>query len=379
MDVKQGRCDINRRHFLKASAVGAAAAVTGLRAGAAEAPKLDFRTLGRTGMKITTVSIGAMRTSEAAVFQAAFDMGLNYIDTARVYMNGKNEAIVGEALQGYRDKVFVATKAKPGSTRKMVNQVSQSLSLLKTDYVDLLQLHSISSKNAIMDEEIRTVMAEAKKKGQTRFIGVTTHKNEEEVIQAVLDDPDKLYDTILVKYNFQSPGSLKALIAKAAAAGIGIIAMKTQAGGYTTKELGDISPHQAALKWVLQDTNVTAAIPAMVDLAQLEEDTAVMGMPMTPVDVATLNRYQKACAPYYCHMCGACETTCANGVDIPNVNRSLMYAEGYGDIALARSAYGEIAPAATPAACGDCTQCTARCVRGLDIAAKMQRAGRLFA
>ena len=74
-----------------------------------------FRTLGRTGMKITIVSMGAMRTSEPAIFQAAFDKGVNYIDTARGYMDGRNEGMVGEALKGYRDRVYVATKVKPGS------------------------------------------------------------------------------------------------------------------------------------------------------------------------------------------------------------------------------------------------------------------------
>ena len=63
-----------------------------------------FRTLGRTGMKITIVSMGAMRTSEPAIFQAAFDKGVNYIDTARGYMDGRNEGMVGEALKGYRDR-----------------------------------------------------------------------------------------------------------------------------------------------------------------------------------------------------------------------------------------------------------------------------------
>ena len=113
-----------------------------------------FRTLGRTGMKITIVSMGAMRTSEPAIFQAAFDKGVNYIDTARGYMDGRNEGMVGEALKGYRDRVYVATGVKPGSKEAMIRSIDESLSSLKVD-VDLLQLHALSSAEQVMNTEYR--------------------------------------------------------------------------------------------------------------------------------------------------------------------------------------------------------------------------------
>ena len=151
--------------------------------------------------------------------------------------------------------------------------------------------------------------------------------------------------------------------------------MKTQAGGYDTTALGKISPHQAALKWALQNPKVTAAIPGMKDMAQLKEDIAVMGMPFTYADERRLDRYAEAIAPFYCTFCGACEAGCPRGVEISTVNRALMYAEGgYRDLSLARATYAELPRQATAAACIDCEGCTARCVNGLDIAAKMERA-----
>ena len=111
-------------------------------------------------MKITIVSMGAMRTSEPAIFQAAFDKGVNYIDTARGYMDGRNEGMVGEALKGYRDRVYVATKVKPGSKEAMIRSIDESLSSLKVDYVDLLQLHALSSAEQVMNTEYREVLAE---------------------------------------------------------------------------------------------------------------------------------------------------------------------------------------------------------------------------
>ena len=142
-------------------------------------------------------------------------------------MDGRNEGMVGEALKGYRDRVYVATKVKPGSKEAMIRSIDESLSSLKVDYVDLLQLHALSSAEQVMNTEYREVLA-SQKSGKTRFIGVTTHSKEPDVLNAVTDDPDKLYDTVLVTYNFQKPPEVKAAIAKAAAANIGIIAMKTR-------------------------------------------------------------------------------------------------------------------------------------------------------
>jgi predicted aldo/keto reductase-like oxidoreductase len=208
-----------------------------------------------------------------------------------------------------------------------------------------------------------------------RFCGVTTHKNEVEVLNALVDDPDRFFDTCLVKYNFKSDMEVSVAIDRAAAAGIGIIAMKTQAGGYDTSGLGRISPHQAALKWVLRNPKITTAIPGMKDLTQLREDIAVMGMPFTYADERRLDRYAEAIAPFYCTFCGSCEAGCPRGVEISTVNRALMYAEGgYRDLSLARATYAELPRQATAAACVDCAGCAARCVNGLNIHAKMDRA-----
>jgi uncharacterized protein len=306
-------------------------------------------------------------------------MGANYVDTARVYMAGKNEKIVGEALKGYRDKVYVATKVGPSKPDSMRKSIDASMAALNLDHVDLLQLHGISDKAGVMNHDRRDVLAKAKQQGKTRFIGITCHKNEPEVLNAVTDDPDKFFDVVLVTYNFNSKPGVKEAIARAAKAGVGVIAMKTQQGGYKTKELGDLSPHQAALKFVLHNPHVTAAVPAMVDLKQVKEDMAVMGMRLAQADIDILKRYQLATASVYCHRCGQCTSSCRAKLDIAHINRSLMYAEGYGDPELARSTYSELAPEMRASACGGCDECTARCANGLNIAERMQRAREVFA
>ena len=383
---------MNRRSFLKAGMAGTATAVLAPPAFAASLqemaastnspfPEPVYRTLGRTGLKITMVSFGAMLTPEPEVIRVAIEQGVNYIDTARKYMGGKNEEIVGRAVKGMRDRVFIASKTLPESKSKaeIIRDVEASLKTLGTDHLDVIQLHNLTGGERIFFAETREALTQLKKQGKVRFCGVTTHKNEVEVLNALANDPDRFFDTCLVKYNFQSGKEVSAAIDRASATGIGIIAMKTQVGGYDTKGLGKISQHQAALKWVLQHPRVTAAIPGMKDLTQLREDIAVMGMSFSYADLRRLDRYAEAIAPFYCNFCGSCEAGCPKEVEISTVNRALMYAEGgYRDLALARSTYAELPERATAASCVDCRGCAARCVNGLDIAAKMDQARALL-
>ena len=382
---------INRRQFIKAGVCGGTAAALGLTGlneiaeGAsmtsAENPVPVYRTLGRTGLKITVVSFGAMLTPEPEVIRAGLDQGINYIDTARVYLKGKNEEVVAQAIKGRRDKIYLATKARPASDTKneIFRDVEESLTSLRTDYIDVLQLHHLKSKERAFIPEVREALVKLRREGKVRFFGVTTHTNEAEVVNAVANDPDRFFDTVLVAYNFTKGPELKQAIARAAQAGMGVVAMKTQAGGYQAAALGGVSPHQAALKWALQDTNVTAAIPGMKDLAQLKEDTAVMGLALTRRDEQILKRYGQAISPYFCQLCGSCEGFCSRGVAISDINRCLMYAEAYGSLDLAVDTYREIPARASLKACLDCSGCTASCVNGINIPAKLERARRILA
>ena len=391
MHKGKGCLEINRRDFLKVGLAGTTSALIGWE-GLADAMQLVsaepfafptpvYRTLGRTGMNITIVSFGAMLTPEAEVMKIAFDHGVNYVDTARRYMGGRNEEIVGKALKGRRHKVYVATKTQPASKSKeaIIKDVETSLMALETDYIDVIQLHNLTGKDRIFVPETREALLRLKEQGKVRFFGVTTHTNQSDVLNALVEDRDRFFDTALVAYNFKSSANVKDAIAKAATAGIGIIAMKTQAGGYKTDALGPISPHQAALKWALQYMHITAAIPGMRNIAELREDIAVMGLRYGYLDKFILNRYSAAVQPYYCHLCGECETTCPRSVSISTINRCLMYADGYKNVELARSTYEEIPSSFSAFACLDCSNCVARCVNGLDIPKKMEKARRLLA
>lgn len=381
---------MNRRQFLKAGLLGTTSALVGgsalggtlgrLAASAPFAfPAPVYRPLGRTGMKITVVSFGAMLTPEPEVLRLAFDHGVNYVDTARGYMGGRNEEIIGKALKGVRDKVFVATKTPSRSKEDIFRDVETSLKSLGTDHIDVLQLHSLKNRKRVYDPETREALARLKEQGKVRFFGVTTHSGQTEVLDALVEDRDRFFDVALVAYNFTSGRDISEAIGRAARAGIGIVAMKTQAGGYATEATGTVSAHQAALKWVLRNPDVAAAIPGMRDMSELKEDVAVMGMPFREADERALRRYGAAIRPYYCHLCGECEGACPKGVEISTINRCLMYADGYRDRGLARSVYRAIPDGVSASACLDCAVCTAACGRGLDIPAKMKRAAKVLA
>ncbi len=386
-DRSLGRREFLRLGALTATSAGVAGAASGQNpapaaaAPAAPAASPASRVLGRTGLKVNVIGIGTLQITEPALIQAAMDMGVNYIDTARVYINGRSEETVGKAVQGRRDKVFISTKTPPNTKTKqgIVENVEKSLKAINTDYIDVLELHQFNDASLVQNAELREALTELRKAGKIRFVGCTTHKNQAMVLNALADDPDKFFDVVMLAYNFQSGQDVKDAIGRVAKNGMGVVAMKTQNGGYKAEALGGISPHQASLKWVLSDPNITCAVPGMVDLVQIRENVEVMNsLKLTRVDTQILERYAEAVKPVYCGLCGECEPGCPLGVQVSTVNRSLMYAEGYGDMALARETYHGIPRNLSAAACGDCSECTARCVRGLDVAAKMGRASELF-
>ncbi len=383
--------EMNRRDFLKLGLMGTTSTILGGNALAEAAqmyaqaetlalPTPVYRTLGRTGLRVSVVGFGAMLTPEPEVIRVAFEHGINYVNTSRKYMAGKNEEIVGKALKGFRDKVYVATKIQTelNTTEAIVRDVEASLKALGTDHIDVIQLDANTDKDRIFRPEAREAFTRLKEQGKVRFFGATVHKSPVDVANALADDKSRFFDTLLVAYNFKSGKDLTDAIARAAKAGIGIIAMKTQTGGYAPSALGSLSPHQAALKWALQNPDIAVAVPGMRNLAELKEDSAVMGVPLKADDRRILQIYGAAVQPYYCHLCGACEGSCPHGVEISTINRSLMYAEGYRSHDLALSTYREIPPPASASACLDCAGCVAQCGKGLDISARMERARHLF-
>ena len=123
----------------------------------------EYRTLGKTGIKVTTVGYGAMRTTDGAVVEQALDLGINFVDTAYVYQGGNSERMVGNVLKKRRKEVILCTKIKPDSEKDMIRMFEESLKRLQTDYVDILYAHSLKKTDELHDETIMNLFQQFKR------------------------------------------------------------------------------------------------------------------------------------------------------------------------------------------------------------------------
>ena len=237
---------MGRRTFMK----GATSAIVGLATGpllgvgqsyakTEKSPAIEYRSLGKTGLKVTVVSMGVMNCSDPAVLLRAYDMGVNFFDTARRYMGGKNEEMVGKALRGKRDKVLIQTKVRLASSEKENREsVETSLRSLRTDHVDVLLAHALKTPEEVCDPSVTEFLQTMKKEGKARFTGFSSHTDMASLLKAAAKAG--CHDIALVSYNFTHSNELKEAVDVAAKSGIGVVAMKTQAGGYTAADMGGL-------------------------------------------------------------------------------------------------------------------------------------------
>jgi len=338
--------------------------------------KLDYRTLGRTGLKVTTVGMGCMITSDPSVVTRAADLGITYFDTARGYQHGNNERMVGAALGSKRKQVVLSTKTEARDKAGSLAQLDTSLSELKTDFVDIWYLHGKSSPSEIHDDLIEALQL-AKQQGKARFVGISTHSNQQTLIPWMVQKGG--FDVVLSAFNFSMDPAVEQAIDAASKAGMGVVAMKVMAGGSRNQKLTQPGALLAALKWVTNHPSVATTIPSMTDMDQLDENLKAMASPLTADDHKILAAHLEQIQPEYCRLCGKCEGSCAQGLPVADVLRFLTYADGYGEFALGRERYLQMASEHVSARCGDCVECTVQCPYGVEVPKRMARAQELFA
>lgn len=379
---------LSRRSFLAAQAKSAPV-------------PLAWRTLGKTGVKVTTVSFGCMTTSDMSVIQHAADIGIVHFDTARAYQGGNNERMVGAALKDRRKQVIVSSKSQ-GKTRKdALADLDVSLRELGSDYLDIWYLHNRNDPAEVSDDLLEAQRA-AKQAGKIRFAGVSTHFNMDRMLPYLAKLGQT--DVVLTTYNFAmrsvaaadnnardaSRSDMASAIRAAREAGMGVIAMKALAGGTVRVQRGDrlygANPQAltaqlnqagaplAAIKWVLRNPSVDTAIICMTDHEQLEENVRAMSEPFTTRDEKLLAESLARIGPLYCCMCGACSGVCGRGVPVPDVLRFLSYADGYGQFAMARECYMALPERVRAIRCGDCRECSVACPNGVQVRERVSRA-----
>lgn len=377
--------NLNRRRFIATGLTGAAGmAIAPALASAApsnQENKIIYRTLGKTGLKVPVVSFGVMRSDNASLCKAAYENGIKLFDTANGYQNGNNETMLGNLFKEYpRDSFVMATKVKPAGVDRegkptaqttvedFMSRFETSLSRLQMNYVDILYIHDISSIELLEHKQLLNAVNRLKKEGRIKFLGFSTHRNEALVIDHAASM--NTYDVILTSYNFRH-GSLPDLnnsIKKAAAAGIGIVAMKTLAGGKGVNAT-------AAIKWVLSNPDVHTTIPGMTAFNELENNLKILS------DI-TLNEQEKndvliasAGPGLFCAGCNACVAGCTKHLPIPDLMRAYMYAYGYPNAAMARELISDLGTGENP--CGDCSECNVKCTRNFNVREKIADISRI--
>jgi predicted aldo/keto reductase-like oxidoreductase len=225
------------------------------------------------------------------------------------------------------------------SEKENRESVETSLKSLRTDYVDVLLAHSLKTPDEVCDPAVTEFLRAMKKEGKARFTGFSTHTDMAPLLRTAAKAG--CHEVALTSYNFTHSNDLKEAIALAAKAGIGVVAMKTQAGGYKAHNMGGLNPHQAALKHVLMDRNVSTAIPGVTTIEQIEECVAVMGTEFSRKDSRALQQYDSYLQGRTCTMCGGCEGGCPHGVNHTDFMRAVMYYDGYENKQLAQEVIRE--------------------------------------
>ncbi len=376
-----------RRKFISAGVAGIAGALvypkTVIASGNMKQEKnIVYRILGKTGLKVPVVSFGVMRADNPALCKAAYENGINFFDTANVYQGGNNETMLGNLFKDLpRSSFIVETKVLPSGVGRdglptaqttaddFIAKFNVSLKRLQLEYVDILHIHAVSNPEMLNHKPLLSALTQLKKEKKTRFVGFSTHSNMPVLLKAAAETD--FWDVILTSYNFMMNNvpEMNEAIQKAADAGIGIIAMKTMAGGFRDRERKQPVNAVVALKWAISNPNIHTTIPGMTTYDHLQTNLSVLSDPnMTEQEkqelIAMVNEPNM-----FCIDCKKCLSSCKFNLPIPDLMRAYMYAYGYGNIRMAYDLLGELGTGISP--CINCNECNVKCTRGFDIREKI--------
>lgn len=311
---------LDRRGFLKTSAgVGAAISLPSPTASAIEASSGDMpmRVLGRTGARVSILGLGTAPVGEGPIdtqegikiFRAAIERGVNYIDTARSY--GNAEEILSHIVPQQRDKLFLVTKAWTDDGAKAESLLSESLRVLKTDYIDLVHIHHVGGKDVdkvLANNGILPYLIKQKEAGRIRFIGVTSHCRPDRVVRILNTGEIDVAMTVInyadaYTYDFHST-----ILPVAKKHNVALAAMKVYVGikggfpNHRKAHVGCVTPeermpHAMAYALDLEQVSVAVVGPYTVEQAIQNTEIAKAYQPLTTMQTTALLETGKQLAP----------------------------------------------------------------------------------
>ncbi len=315
-------------------------------------------TLGKTGITVEKNAFGALpiqrisREEAVKLLRKAYDHGVTFYDTARFYTDSEEK--VGEAFEGMREKVYIATKTGASDAEGFWKDLGTSLGNLRTDYVDLYQFHNPAFCPKPGDGSgLYEAMLEAKEKGMVRHIGITNHRLNvaEEAIQS------GLYETLQFPFSYLATEKELGLVEKCARADMGFIAMKALAGGLITNSA-------AAYAYLAQYENV---LPIWGVQRERELDEFLSYIDNPPVLNEELSAViagdREELLGDFCRGCGYC-MPCPAGIEINTCARmSLLIRRSPSAAQLTPGAQEMMKKIEN---CLHCGRCKAKCPYGLD-------------
>lgn len=333
---------------------------------------MNYTTLGKTGLKVSRMGFGGIpiQKVDAAVTRTLMEKlvkhGVNYIDTARGYT--VSEQFLGEALAGLRDQFVLATKSMARTKDAMAKDIDISLNNLKTDYIDLYQLHnpSLADLDTIISEGgALEALIEARTAGKIGHIGLTAHST------AVFEKALEMdwVETIMFPYNIVETQG-EELIRRCAEKNVGFICMKPLAGG--ALEDADL-----AMRFIIQSSAVSVVIPGMYDVSEIDQNAAAIEntSPLTEEEAAKIESVRKELGTQFCRRCNYCQP-CTVGINISGIFLFEGYLKRYDLGDWAKGRYATLSKKASD--CIECGVCETRCPYHLPIREMLKRCSAQF-
>ena len=406
---------INRRSFMgttMGAAVGASVPALGEQGLLSSPERIDsseYITLGRTGFKVSRVAAGLSLDAEALI--ASADAGINYFDTAEIYLDGEHAKMVGAALKGRpRKDIFVSAKFQPGlqndltaTAEDVIRRFHMFLDWLRTDYIDCMLIHNVQRPEALTNPAWLEAYRRLKAQGRVGFLGASTHDPKlHEILARAIET--NLYDLLLVAYNPTSEGDLYGsagwlrlpkLLEEAKAKGIAVSTMKIMIGAVAAGAVSGLGPDAvdpndivargkylgarvAASRWVLSNPNVDVVQYTMTGPGTIAAAVEAGTTPFVEADAELARVYHQFASGIGCPIpCSApCRAACPADVAIADVLRYGMYYDHHGLHQHARLEYASLPVESRADICLTCESqaCLDACPDGVPVSALTRRA-----
>ncbi|QEH38570.1 L-glyceraldehyde 3-phosphate reductase [Aquisphaera giovannonii] len=415
-----GSTSTDRRTFLQAGAVAAAAAATAGHAAVAQEPgqekaegaekalSIPRRPLGKTGIDVTMLNAGTGRGAGIQrILRYAYSQGIRCFDTSQRYQSEGDFKQWFQQEPAVRKEIFVVTKDLPKAPAEIMPMLDQRLAAMGTDYVDLFFVHSFGD-NHPLDEAIAYVKSKefkqaadaVKKAGKARLVGISTHhRNRAQILQAAAEGG--IVDAIMVQYSpwLDKDAPLNKALDACHKAGIGLISMKQLAGHFLgtgqqknmldeVKEKvpmlaeRDLTPFQALLHAIWTDERIASSCVSMTntDQIRLNSEAARRFTPLKAADLKSLRDADLAHGPTLCADCdGRCAHAAGTAAALGDLTRFLTYHEHHGLRSKARECYDALPAEARDWRGADLEAARAACPSKLDFARLLPEVDRRLA